>query len=65
MSIDDMPNLPDREKRFEEITVDCYDEYELLSAFTVYLTDALWVRFAASWGVLRRRQWRCSAWGCG
>jgi len=49
MNIEDIPSIPDREKRFEEITVDCYDEYEILSAFEVYLTDALRTPFAASW----------------
>src|SRR5215207_7016934 len=50
MNIEDIPSIPDREKRFEEITVDCYDEYEVLSAFEVYLTDALRTPFAAMWG---------------
>jgi hypothetical protein len=50
MNIEDIPSIPDREKRFEEITVDCYDEYEILSAFEVYLTDALRTPFAAAWG---------------
>jgi hypothetical protein len=50
MNIVDIPSLPDREKRFEEITVDCYDEYEVLSAFEVYLTDALRMPFTAIWG---------------
>ena len=50
MNIEDIPNIPDREQRFEEITVDCYDEYEVLSAFEVYLTDALRTPFAATWG---------------
>jgi hypothetical protein len=50
MNIEGIPSIPDRERRFAEITVDCYDEYELLSAFTVYLTDALRAPFAASWG---------------
>jgi hypothetical protein len=50
MNIADIPSLPDREKRFEEITVDCYDEYEVLSAFEVYLTDALRTPFTATWG---------------
>jgi len=50
MNIKDIPSIPDREKRFEEITVDCYDEYEVLSAFEVYLTDALRTPFAATWG---------------
>jgi hypothetical protein len=50
MNIEDIPSIPDREKRFEEITADCYDEYEVLSAFEVYLTDALRTPFAATWG---------------
>src|SRR3954469_24912892 len=50
MNIEDIPSIPDREKRFEEITVDCYDEYEVLSAFEVYLTDALRTPFTATWG---------------
>jgi hypothetical protein len=50
MNIEDIPSIPDREKRFEEITVDCYDEYEVLSAFEVYLSDALRTPFAATWG---------------
>ena len=48
MDIKEIPSIPDREKRFEEITVDCYDEYEVLSAFDVYLTDALRMPFAAT-----------------
>jgi hypothetical protein len=49
MDIADIPSIPDREKRFEEITVDCYDEYEVQSAFEVYLTDALRTPFTATW----------------
>ena len=56
MNIEDIPSIPDREKRFEEITVDCYDEYEILSAFEVYLTDALRTPFAASWSQPNTRQ---------
>jgi hypothetical protein len=50
MDIADIPTLPDREQRFAEITVDCYDEYEVLSSFEVYLSDALRTPFAATWG---------------
>lgn len=50
MEIADIPHLPSREQRFEEITVDCYNEDEALSAFEVYLTDALQTPFAALWG---------------
>ncbi len=56
MHIADIPSIPDRETRFEEITVDCYDEYEVLSAFEVYLTDALRTPFAATWGAPGRAQ---------
>jgi hypothetical protein len=50
MDIADIPSIPDREQRFEEITVDCYDEYEVLSAFEVYVSDALRTPFTATWG---------------
>src|SRR3954470_2668797 len=50
MNIEDIPTLPDHENGLEEITVDCYDEYEVLSAFEVYLTDALRTPFTATWG---------------
>lgn len=48
MNIEDIPSIPEREKRFQEIAVDCYDEYEALSAFEVYLTDALRTPFTAT-----------------
>ena len=50
MNIEDIPGIPDREKRFEEITIDCYDEYEVFSAFAVYLADALQTPFPGTWG---------------
>ncbi len=56
MNIEDIPSFPDREKRIEAITVDCYDEYEVLSAFEVYLTDALQTPFTATWGKLGTAQ---------
>jgi hypothetical protein len=40
MDIADIPNLPSREERFEAITVDCYNEYEQLSAFEVDCTQS-------------------------
>jgi hypothetical protein len=49
MNIEDIPSIPDCEKRFQVITVDCYEEHEVLSAFEVYLTDALHTPFAATW----------------
>lgn len=50
MDIKDIPNIPERDRRFDEITIDCYDEYEILSAFEAYVTEALQLPFAASWG---------------
>jgi hypothetical protein len=47
--IADIPDIPDRATRLAEITVDCYGREEELSAFDVYLSDALQPPFAASW----------------
>jgi calcium binding protein len=47
--IADIPDIPDRATRLAEITVDCYGREEELSAFDVYLSDALQPLFAASW----------------
>jgi hypothetical protein len=47
--IADIPEIPDRATRLAEITVDCYGREEELSAFDVYLSDALRPPFAASW----------------
>lgn len=51
MNLEDIPMIPERDKRFDEITVDCYDEYEILSAFECYVTEALRTPFGASWGM--------------
>jgi hypothetical protein len=50
MEIKAIPHIPDHAQRFAEITVDCYNEYEILSAFQVYLEEALQPPFAAFWG---------------
>jgi hypothetical protein len=47
--IAEIPEIPDRATRLAEITVDCYGREEELSAFDVYLSDALQPPFAASW----------------
>lgn len=47
--IADIPEIPDRATRLAEITVDCYGREEELSAFDVYLSDALRPPFAATW----------------
>jgi hypothetical protein len=49
IEIEDIPTLPDREERIEEITVDCYGQAEELAAFEVYFTDAMQFPFAATW----------------
>ena len=47
--IEDIPNIPDRDERIEEVTVDCYGQAEELSAFEVYFTDASQFPFPATW----------------
>jgi len=48
-AIEDIPNIPDQSRRIEEVTVDCYGQAEELSAFEVYLTDAMQFPFSATW----------------
>jgi hypothetical protein len=47
--IEDIPSIPDREQRLEEVTVDCYGQAEELAAMEVYFTDAMRFPFAATW----------------
>ena len=49
IDIGDIPAIPDRDERFEEILVDCYGQYEELSAMGVYFEDAATYPFAATW----------------
>lgn len=44
----DIPKMPERDKRFEEIRVDCYGQSEELAAIEVYFTDAAQFPFAAT-----------------
>ena len=46
---EDIPQITERDKRFEEILVDCYGQSEELAAIEVYFTDAAQFPFAASW----------------
>lgn len=48
-NISDIPDIPDQATRLAEIIVDCYGQDEELSAFEVYLSDALRPPFAATW----------------
>jgi Calcium binding len=48
-NIEDIPEIPDQDARMAEITTDAYGREEELSAFDVYLTEALHPPFAALW----------------
>jgi hypothetical protein len=52
--IADIPEIPDQATRLDEITVDCYGREEELSAFDVYLTDALRLPFCCHLARSRR-----------
>ena len=45
----DIPSIPNRRKRFEELFADCYGQSEELSAMEVYFTDAMTFPFEAEW----------------
>lgn len=47
--IADIPEIPDRATRLDEVIVDCYGLEEELGAFEVYLSCALQLPFAATW----------------
>ena len=49
VDIEDIPHIPDRAQRIEEITVDCYGQAEELAAFEVYFTDAMQFPFPVTW----------------
>jgi len=49
IDIEDIPNIPDQQERFEQILVDCYGQYEELSAMGVYFEDAVTYPFIATW----------------
>ncbi len=49
MNTEDIPGIPNRDKRFEELMVDCYGQAEELAAMEVYFTDAMQFPFEAEW----------------
>ncbi len=49
MNTEDITGISDRDKRFEELMVDCYGQAEELSAIEVYFTDAMQFPFEAEW----------------
>jgi hypothetical protein len=49
VDIEDIPAISDQSERVTEVTVDCYNQSEELSAFEVYFTDAMQFPFAATW----------------
>jgi hypothetical protein len=48
-SIAEIPNIPDQDKRIEEITMDCYGALEFMSGFYTYFEDAPHYPFEAIW----------------
>jgi hypothetical protein len=51
MELYDIPTLPNREDRYTEIMVDCYNDGEVFGAFDAYLSDAIDYPFEATWRV--------------
>ncbi len=49
METQDIPSIRNRDKRFEELFVDCYGQSEELAAMEVYFTDAANYPFEAEW----------------
>jgi hypothetical protein len=49
LDISEIPTLPNRDQRLEELFTDCYGQIEELAAFEVYFTDALAFPFKATW----------------
>jgi hypothetical protein len=49
MNTEDILSIRKRDKRFEELLVDCYGQSEELSAMEVYFTDAMRYPFEAEW----------------
>lgn len=49
INTEDIPAISDRQKRFDEILVDCYGQAEELAAMEVYFTDAMEFPFTAEW----------------
>ena len=47
--MEDITRLADQAQRLSEVTVDCYNQSEELSAIEVYFTDAMHFPFAATW----------------
>ena len=58
--MEDITKLADQSQRLSEVTVDCYNQSEELSAIEVYFTDAMHFPFAATWrdpeGVVTERR---------
>ena len=48
-NIEDIPNTLDQSQRISEVTVDCYNQAEELTAFEAYFTDAMQTPFDATW----------------
>ena len=46
---EEIPAISDQSERVTQVTVDCYNQSEELSAFEVYFTDAMQFPFIATW----------------
>ena len=46
---EDITKIVDQSQRLGEVTVDCYNQSEELTAIEVYFTDAMQFPFAATW----------------
>ena len=51
MELYDIPTLADREDRYTEIMVDCYNDSEVFGAFDAYVSDAIDYPFEATWRI--------------
>ena len=49
VDIEEIPAISDQSERVTQVTVDCYNQSEELSAFEVYFTDAMQFPFIATW----------------
>ncbi len=49
MSLEDIPQIPDRDERIAEVLTDAYGEEEQLGSFETYLDDTLQFPFEAVW----------------
>ncbi len=47
--MEEITKIADQSQRLSEVTVDCYNQSEELTAIEVYFTDAMYFPFTATW----------------